>query len=158
MVHQSRPVLRSGGARAAHASGGLAAADPQFLLGVVHVFLTVATLIASWRAIPMLERPCSPSARISLPCDDSIGSGPWKLGSLQQLREAREHRRSDVRGAVHPPHDLIHPSRNRIAPQVSIPGSDCLAPSSAVVPPRIRRSLVIDRCRVTGATGLAGSA
>src|SRR5215472_8664715 len=86
MVHQSRPVLRSGGARAAHASGGLAAADPQFLLGVVHVFLTVATLIASWRAIPMLERPCSTSARISLPCDDSIGSGPWKLGSLQQLR------------------------------------------------------------------------
>ena len=70
------------GVRPAQSGGGLAARlTCNFCRMLCMWFLTMATLIANWRAISLLERPRPTSTRISLSRDDRFGSGACRSNS-----------------------------------------------------------------------------
>jgi hypothetical protein len=70
--------------------------------------LTVAALIVSWRAISLLERPCSTSARISLSRADRFDSGCCRSNSGCNPARRAEHCRGDLRRAVQAAFNCVH--------------------------------------------------
>jgi hypothetical protein len=70
-------------------------------------FLTVEALIASWRAICLLERPCATSARISFSRADSGDSDAGGSGSRNRLA-----RRLNIAAAMS--RRALHAARHRV--------------------------------------------
>ena len=66
-------------------------------------FFTVAQLIVRSRAISLLERPSSASARISLSRTVSAGSDACGLASPKNVGETTEHGSRDMRRTAHAP-------------------------------------------------------